>query len=65
MNDEVKIKAAKGDKAADKVGTKTMASSVHREPTMHSPTLKHNVHRCLLWPKFMPLNCISNVCKIV
>ena len=65
MTAEVKIKAAEGDKAVSEVRTKTMASSVRREPTMRSPTLKHNVHRCLLWPKFMPLNCVLNVCKIV
>ena len=35
------------------------------QPTLRAPTLKQSIHRMLLWPKFMLLNCIYNIYEAV
>ncbi len=62
-DNEVKIKTAKDgalfSEASKKVKTKT--TSTRCESTLHPATLRQNIHHCLLWPKLMLPNCISNV----
>ena len=41
------------------------ASSSRREPTLREPTLRQNLHRAALWPKFMLLNCFSAMFEAV
>ena len=40
-------------------------SSPRFQPTLRAPTVKQNIHRMLLWPKYMLLNCIYNICEAV
>jgi hypothetical protein len=51
------------DDDTDVSSTSSIAASPY--PTLRKPTLKQNLHRMMLWPKYMLLNCLSNICEAV
>lgn len=40
-------------------------SATRRQPTLRKPTLKQQLHRIILWPKYMYFNCLSNMYEAV
>lgn len=59
------VQAEATEKSESAISRVPATSSSCFQPSLRAPTLKQNIHRMLLWPKFMLLNCIYNICEAV
>jgi len=59
------VQAEATEKSESAISRVPATSSSCFQPSLRAPTLKQNIHRMLLWPKFMLLNCIYNIFEAV